>query len=288
MTSSTSCPAERSVCSTSQTGRLRLPRPPFTGRLQGEQSCSTGLQKALTCREENVHLAGLSNVLKQPRHLGWQQDTPSGVLPASPSTGTKPGRSLVMKRQIPKATWRQQRTPSDHRTGWKHRTGGRRGDSRTCRDRPRGRARSRLGPAARAPGLAWFATAPPQFGTVRVPASVLFTRELAQRFAVDSGARHRISGPQGSTVEKDGRGQVCGPRCLRFFRRPCEHPLNGGTVGACWPHGGRPRAVPPWPPRLRPKPRLRRRRPWRRCCISSEHRAIFPRTQRGERLIQDA
>ena len=57
----------------------------------------------------------------------------------------------------------------------------------------------------------------PEFGTVRVPTTVLLAGELSQRFAVDSGARYRISGPQGPTVKKDGRGQVLRAPLPSFF-----------------------------------------------------------------------
>ncbi len=57
----------------------------------------------------------------------------------------------------------------------------------------------------------------PEFRTVRVPATVLLAGELAQRFAVNCGARHGISGPQGSSVKKDGRGQVLRASLPSFF-----------------------------------------------------------------------
>ena len=87
--------------------RFTLPRPAFTGGFKGEKTHAIRLKKSLTGREENVDLAGLSHVLKEPRNPRGQENSPRIVATGITENRDQTRTVLGHEGQISQASGRQ-------------------------------------------------------------------------------------------------------------------------------------------------------------------------------------
>ena len=78
-----------------------------------------------------------------------------------------------------------------------------------------------------------------EFGPVRIPSSVLVTREFSKRFTVDGGTGNGVARPQGSAVQPNGGGQLLGSPLPALFSSAHGFNLIDATVVACWLREGR-------------------------------------------------